>query len=555
MSENTGVRVRWLVAGAFSATPAGARFSVHQGSYASKLEEAALTVAATVRDRLGDKDLRAVTVSFPSLRAFGVSEVVSAVPELKRLAELATALGSADASKRPEPEQAVAEVVALVGEGRLSQALRAKLGVAPPSAGESKTDAPSAESTGNPLDDLLEGATVTPSKPAGVTTPKGFLDNFVKAIRPASGGATNPTLARGGRDLIEAETYATAVDVLKSPEVAAVEGAWRALKLIADHVRESSGMALDVIDVSPGGVVDAVGEVLPTLPEDEAPDAIFVLDAVNDPDGLLALANLGADHDIPVVACVTHALFHVDDPQLVSARIEEEDGNLRKAWHALREDEATRWLAVVTNRVVYKQEGNGPAKRAVLGSPVAAVAAMLANSFDKGGNFAKIVGAPGAIKSPGSWDIPSGRDMGMVCPTEAFYSVRAQSRLGQLGIIGPGSPRNSENLILTSTPMVRGGEDVVPLSAQILTGRIVRLARWVRGELPVGSAEADVMALFESAVTEFLFPSAKEAVTIKVQVVNAPEGATGRTVVLQVSVRADQAGIPFHLGFGLPLRD
>lgn len=555
MSDNTGVRVRWLVAGAFSANPSGARFSVHQGSFAGKLEEAALSVAATVQDRLGDKDLRTITVSFPSLRSFGVNEVVSAVPELKGLAALAAALGSADASKRPDPDAAVAQVIDLVGEGRLSAALRAKLGVAPAGAGPSAPAVAKPEASGNPLDDLLDGAAVTPAKAPEASTPKGFLDNFVKAIRPEGAGATNPTLARGGRDLIEAETYATAVAVLKSPEVAAVEGAWRALKLIADHVREGSGMALDVIDVAPAGVLDALADVLPTLPEDEGADAIFVLDAVNDPDALLALANLGADHDIPVVACVSHALFHVDDPQLVSARIEEEDGSLKKAWHALREDEATRWLAVVTNRVVFKQEGNGPARRAVLGSPVAAVAAMLANSYEKGGNFAKIVGAPGAIKSPGSWDIPSGRDMGMVCPTEAFYSVRAQSRLGQLGLIGLGSPRNSENVILTSTPMARGSDDVVPLSAQILTGRIVRLARWVRGELPAGSSEADVMSLFESAVTVFLFPSAKEAVTIKVQVVNAPEGAKGRTVVLQVSVRADQAGIPFHLGFGLPLRD
>lgn len=553
MSENTGVRVRWLLAGAFSAAPAGNRFSVHQASFAKALEDAALTVTATVQDRLGDKDSRAVTVSFPSLRAFGVNEVVAAVPALKGLAALAAALGSADAAKRPDPQSAVDQVLALVGEGRLAAGLRAKLGVAAPAAGEKPAAAPAADS-GNPLDDLLDGAVVSAPK-TEVNTPKGFLDNFVKAIRPGSAGAANPTLARGGRDLIEAETYATAVDVLKSPEVAAVEGAWRALKLVADHVRESSGMVLDVIDVAPAGVVDAVGEVLPTLPEDESPDAIFVLDAVNDADGLLALANLGADHDIPVVSCVSHRLFGVDDPQLVSARVEEEDGSLKKPWHALREDEATRWLAVVTNRVVFKQEGNGPARRAVLGSPVAAVAAMLANSYDRSGNFAKIVGAPGAIKSPGSWDIPSGREAGMVCPTEAFYSVRAQSRLGQLGIIGLGSPRNSENILLTSTPMVRGGEDVVPLSAQILTGRVVRLARWVRGELPAGCAEADVMALFESAVTEFLFPSAKEAVTLKVQVVNNPEGAKGRTVVLQVSVRADQAGIPFHLGFGLPLRD
>jgi hypothetical protein len=104
-----------------------------------------------------------------------------------------------------------------------------------------------------------------------VNTPKGFLDNFVKAIRPGAAGAANPTLARGGRDLLEAETYATAVDVLKSPEVAAVEGAWRALKLVADHVRESSGMVLDVIDVAPGGWSTPWARCSPRCPKTSPP--------------------------------------------------------------------------------------------------------------------------------------------------------------------------------------------------------------------------------------------------------------------------------------------
>lgn len=546
MSENTGVRVRWLVAGAFSMAPAGERFSVSLGTFAQQLEARRLRVTASVPDRLGAGEARSIEVAFPTIRSFAVTEVVNAVPSLKELTALAAALGSPDAAKRPEPQAAVERVIELVGEGRLAAGLRAKLGIAAPTA---PAPAP-AGGDGDVLDALLTSASVTPSAP---TTPKGFLDNFVKAGRPSS-PAANPTLARAGRDLIEAEVYATAVDVLKSPEVSAVEGAWRALKMVADAVPDTSGMALDVIDVAPAGVIAAVGEVLPTLPEDEAPDAIFVLDAVDDTDQLLALAGLGADNDIPVVACVTHRLFGVSDPQLVSARIEEEDGSLPKSWHALRGDETTRWLAVATNRVVFKQEGNGPARRTVLGSPVAAIAAMLATSYNRSGNFAKIIGAPSAYKSPGAWELPGGRDAGMLTPTEAFYSVRAQSRLGALGIIGVGSPRNSENIILTSTPMARGAEDVVPLSAQVLTGRIVRLARWVRAELPAGSSEDDIMALFASAVTEFLFPSAKEAVTIKVQVVHAPD-SKARSVVLQVSVRADQAGIPFHLGFALPLHD
>ena len=49
----------------------------------------------------------------------------------------------------------------------------------------------------------------------------------------------------------------------------------------------------------------------------------------------------------------------------------------------------------------------------------------------------------------------------------------------------------------------------------------------------------------------FLFPTAQEAARLEAQVVTQGEQ---RSVVLSVSARADLAGIPFHLGFGLPLK-
>ena len=52
--DKTGVRVRWLVAGAFTANPSGRRFTVSPNSFASTLEATALKVDATVPDRLPD---------------------------------------------------------------------------------------------------------------------------------------------------------------------------------------------------------------------------------------------------------------------------------------------------------------------------------------------------------------------------------------------------------------------------------------------------------------------------------------------------------------------
>lgn len=544
--DRSGIRVRWLVAGAFSATPEGRRFAVTQQGFGATFEAAKLSVKAEVPDRLGSAATRTLEVSFPSVKAFQGTEVVASSKLLQELSTIGASLGQADATKRPDPDTAVSKVVALAGDGKLAATLRAKLGVsaAKPAASSGPASAGDVD-----VDDLLSKAGAPPEQ----VKPAGLLDSFVKAMRPASGATTAPAAGRAARDAIEAEVFGTAVDVLRAPAVAKLEAAWRSLKLLVDACPESAGVAVDVIDVDPQHTLDAVRDALPTLPEDEAPDAIFVFDPVDSPDGLLALANLGADNDIPVIACVSQALFGQTDPSTVSGRIEDEDGSLPSTWRALREDDATRWLTVVNNRPVVRVEGNGVARRVVFGSAVAALGAMLSTSFFKSGAFARILGAGNALKAPGAYELPSGRDAGNLVPTEAFYSIRAQNRLAALGIAGLGSGRNSDALLLTSAPTVRSGEDVVPLSAQILTGRIVRFARWVLAQLPAKSVEQDVKLLFEQAASVFLFPTAQEGAKLEAQVVTNADGR--RSVVIAVSVRAELAGIPFHLGFGLPLPD
>lgn len=548
--DKTGVRVRWLVTGAFTAKPAGKRFTVTPSSFATTLEATGLKVEASVADRLGAGATRAWSLGFGSLKAFQANELIAADPTLSGLTALGAALAQTDAAKRPDPASALAKVVELVGDGKLAAALRAKLNVAPaaaaaPAAGSAPTPA-AASSTS--LDSILaaDQAPVAPQAGAAVSS-------FLKAMRgPGTAAtATQPAAGRGARDLIETEVFGTAVDLLKSPEVARLESAWRSLKLLVDQCPDNAGIGVEVIDTDAEGTLGAIRAALPEVPEDEAPDAIFVFDAVDDPERLLALANVGADNDIPVVAAVTPAVFGQKDAHAVSARVEDEDGSLPSAWSALREDEASRWLAVVSNRPVVRTEGTGALRRVVFGSPVAALGAMLSASYHKSGAFAKILGPQGALKAAGSYELPSGRDAGNLVPTEAFYSIRAQTRLGELGIIGLGSGRNSDAIILSTMPTARKGDDVVPLSAQVLTGRVVRFARWVLAQLPAGAEEQEVKLLFEQAAAVFLFPTAQEASRVEAQVVSQ-NGQ--RSVVLTVSARADLAGIPFHLGFGLPLK-
>lgn len=549
--QKTGVSVRWLVAGAFSASPSGRRVRLGAGDLVQALEAAKVSARATVEDRLGGDKSRVIEVSFPTFKSFQTSEVVAGVGVLKDLSALAASLAQNDPTKRPDPESAIAKVIELVGEGKLSAALRAKLGVskpasAPSSASSASPAAPAA--AGISVDELLSAAPAPATQPSASSA----IGSFLKAVREPSAPVVLPSAGRAARDLIEAEVFATAVEVLKEPGVAALESAWRGLKLLIDTAPSGSGMAVDLLDVAPAKAIEAVRADLGETEQDELPDAIFVHDPVDDIEGIAAWADVGADHDIPVVLGVTPRFFGVAEAGAVASRIEDEDGGLPAEWKAFRHDEASRWISVVSNRVVLRQEGTGTGKRVVFGSPVMALAAMLAASYHRTGAYAQVVGENVSMPSPGSWELPTGRDAGMLVPTEAFYSATAQSTLARLGIIGFGSRRNSGNLVLKSVPTTRDGEDLVPLPAQILTGRIVRFARWVLAQLPPKAPEPEVKLLFEQAASVFLFPAAAEAAKLEAQVITEKEH---RSVVLQVSAHASLAGIPFHLAFSLPLAD
>ena len=157
-----------------------------------------------------------------------------------------------------------------------------------------------------------------------------------------------------------------------------------------------------------------------------------------------------------------------------------------------------------------------------------------------------------AAVPPAVWQLPPGREGGTAVPTETFFPLRTQSRLAELGVLGLGSGRNTDVLQLTAAPMVYGGEHRVPLPAQILTGRIVRFAQWVRDQLPASAGDAEVSTLFSQAADVFLFGGATPAGRVRGEVVPTGEGTRG--VRVTALVRPEYAGMPLELGFVLPMR-
>ncbi|MCP3166187.1 type VI secretion system contractile sheath domain-containing protein [Myxococcus qinghaiensis] len=543
-SSAEGARVRWLVAGAFSSTPSGRRFHVSSDTFASELAKAASHVRFIVPDRLGAEDTRALELSFERLRDFGVADVLTRIPALRDLHALRDQLTPA-----LSPEEAAKRVEAITGPGRLPEAVAAVLRDAAPPPSPAPAPPPAV-----PADDAaLVEALLNQAEPPSPATAARAVDAFVKALNPrapASGSSTSApaTAARKSvRDLLDETVLRCANDVLIAEPVARLESAWRGLKWLVDQCPASAGMAVEVLDVSRGDLLGTLEDALSGEPFDR-PDAVFVVDTNDDVAVLARLAAMGERAQLPIIAAVAPSLLGLS-PDELALGLEEGREQVSESWTELRQDESSRWLCAVVNRVVVASEAR--AKRAAFTSPALAVAAMLASSFRDTSAFARIFGQAGGVRAPTTWEIPSGREKGLSIPTEVFLPIRAQAKLEEHGVLGLGSGRNADAVLLAGAPTVYGGGYAVPLPAQVLTGRIVRFATWVRDQLPPGSGSAEVASIFSQAAEVFLFRGATEDGQLKGEVV--PTGS-GHGVHVTATVRPEHAGTRFQLAFTLPLR-
>jgi type VI secretion system protein ImpC len=513
----------------------GGPFTVTRDGFAQAMEDAKLSASIAVPDRLGDGESRRFALAFPSMKSFELKSVIQEVKDLAALLELANKVTKPGAVP---VEQAAAEVERIVGPGRLSAAVAAALAPAAPA------PAPAPSSSDGPVDvnSILDNPEV--QKP----TAKGAVDSFIGTMRKSTGSPS--TVAKGARairDLIEDVVYGTAKDILDAREVARLEASWRGLKLLVDQCSPKSGMLVEVHDV-PANAVTAALRTRPPAEEFDAPDAIFVPIEADSAALVAELADCGELANAPVIVGVDPALFGAPSYAELADRIDVEGAF--DEWKEVRTSEATRWLTAVANRIVLRTEGGGSARRSVIGCGVWAMASMLAQSYDGFGSFARVVGAPGSLKSPGNWTLTSGKHEGISIPTEAFYSIRTQTEMGRLGITGLGSGRNDDKIILTEVRTVRSSPDAMPLPAQMLTGRIVRFARWVRDQVPSTATADDISQLFHQAADVFLFPGLQGHAHLEA---GLKEDKGERFVMVHAKVRPEHALVPLDIEFGLPL--
>ncbi len=545
--------VHWLLLGSLSATPTGRRFVLDNESFAEAFGAAGLRATVDIGPALGAAGDHSITLEFGELKHYAIKHLLASVPVLGELRKLADDLGG-PASRRPTPEGAVARVVELIGDGPLATELRKVF---------SEADAPALASTPAPepakdnaalVDELLEQGQPKPATSKAV-------DSFISAIRGSSAKppADKPTPApRRARELVETAVFGATNAILNAPAVTGPEALWRGLKLVVDQCPKRSGMLVEIVDVAPAGLEQAIRECANDEPMNR-PDAFFLFERLPGGDQavelLQSLASVAEDLHAPLVAGIDPTSFGVDEAEDVGQALRDAKPDpsaaLPESWAELRADEVSRWLSVVFNDPVVAVEGAGAARRTVFGHPTFVIAAMLAASFRHTGGFARVMGKDGSLKAPGLHEVAKGREAGTTIPLAAFLSIRAQTELAELGIIGLGSGRNTDMIALSAVPTVRGSKDAVPLPAQILTGRVVRFAKWVCDQVPAGTSREQAAKLFTDAATVFLFPGVSEGLArVDAAVIDGPAGPTIRLVA---TVSPALASIPFEVGFDLPL--
>jgi hypothetical protein len=348
------------------------------------------------------------------------------------------------------------------------------------------------------------------------------------------------------RDLIERAVFDTARDVLAAPAVAALESAWRGLRLSAE--RAGKEVEIQVLDIDPAGAVARLDGLLGETATFDRPDVVFVVEPLAKVDDVRAFAGLGADYSVPFVVEGTPALFGAASVKEIPLLAD--DAPAADGWTELRADDVAAWCTVALNRMVAGVDGAGAAARAVLTSPVFGVAALLTQSYVATGGPGRIFGQAGGLTAPGTHEVDAGRGEPLAIALEAFLSIDAQGKLAARGGLGLGGPRNSDRVQLAVAPLLAAAKDSGTLPSHILTARTIRFAQWTRDQLPDGTSDADVVTIFESAATALLFPNPDIA---KLSAVVTPTKSGGRIVVCRTLARGEWVGVPIDVTFALPL--
>ena len=525
-----------------------------RGSLGEVMRAMQLDVSVELPDALGDQEQRQFSLTFREPGDFKMKSVVAAVPELRDLSELAGAFDRTNPDKRPSIQNAIEQVVSLVGEGTLAAGLRALENPEPESAAAGSaanggSNGGSETGGGVSIDAIFDKAEVKTSAQKASSAVSAFVSTMRKnaGTQPPKTGSAK---SKAARRLLEDAVYAVAADILQAPEVTKLERTWLGIKQLLANIPTTGDLDILLLDSGWDAYPQALEALLPDDPV-EWPDCFFLLEPCDDPEKLREVAALCEGLNVPAVVAAHDAVFGEHAASEAAHSADELAQSLPDGWEALRAEESSRWLSMVLNGMVVVAEGSGQYQRVVVGSPALTAASLLSRSFSATGSFGMVFGPKGGMEAPAVQKLTSGQYADTMVPTADFISARSQSELAGLGFAAFGSARNSDKVLLANWPTLCSSGDAFPLPAQIIAGRIVRFAIWVRDQLPPSVEKEQVPQIFEDAAAVFLFPGIREGAKVTAELVDKDDSSRELAVGAQVS--APLAGIPLMLAFPLPL--
>ncbi|WAS97081.1 hypothetical protein [Nannocystis punicea] len=524
-SISNAPRLHFLVAGPLSPRPSGRRGRILLAELAERLTQSSLAVDVDVGPALGAAGELKVKAKFSRFRDFSGAEVVQqSLGELHRLRERLLA-----PSGRPRSDELLATVARIAGRGPLHAEIAACF--APP------PEKPADAGGGDLVEELLA---------RGSTAPKSAASSAIDAVvrgtvqSTPAGAAAEPS--RAAHASLSAALARAAAAVLADPTLRAAELRWRALRLFLGQCPRDQDLDVELLDVDAAGLpaaLAALGELDPLA----RPDAVFLLDPLKSLAEAAALAEVAADLHAPVCAELAPAAVGLTDAAaLADAR------DLGEEFAALRDDPASRWLTLAVNGPVLAAEATPAGERVVAGGAALAVAALLATSLRLGGTFAQL-GRDADLRAPatrsfrhGQEDIPIG--------TAEPCSAETQLALARRGLTAVGGPQQSDLLTLAACPTVHRSEDTTSLAGQLLVGRTVRFALWVRDRVPAGASAEQAADAVSRAAALVLLPGTPIRPRFGAALT---QGEAGPELKIGASYPAALTGAPVALSFALPL--
>ncbi|MFY0541152.1 hypothetical protein [Nannocystis pusilla] len=150
--------------------------------------------------------------------------------------------------------------------------------------------------------------------------------------------------------------------MLADPALRAAELRWRALRLFLGQCPRDQDLDVELLDVDAARLPAALAE-LAELDPLARPDAIFLLDPLTSLADAAVLAEVAADLHAPVCAELAPAALGRADTATLAGQ------DLGDEFAALRDDPASRWLALAVNGPVLAAETTPAGERVVAGGP------------------------------------------------------------------------------------------------------------------------------------------------------------------------------------------